>query len=348
MIIHFYILALIGLFTILFLSTGSQNKKLPAISKHWTFSLLIYAILIIAFSPTDLWSDKYAYLRQFNSITYSDLLDFKDIGWGYYNYLVKIITGSSVAFFLITAIVYLLGYYIFAKKFISAQYHFIFLYACIISMSFFAYGINTIRAGFALSLFLIGITKHKNKLVFLLWGLAAVSMHKSIILPFLAFILTGFYDKPIVFFRFWCIALILSFINVSFIYEFFQSNLGSFDERSSYLDINAETHYKTGFRVDFILYSFVPILFGLYYILKLKIRDIIYSRLFSSYLIVNAIWLLVIRMNFTDRFAYLSWFLIPFIILYPLITYRLALNQRKLVGIVLLGMISFTLLMNFI
>ena len=38
---------------------------------------------------------------------------------------------------------------------------------------------------------------------------------------------------------------------------------------------------------------------------------------------LNDNWLLVIRIAFSDRVAYLSWFMIPFIVLYPVLNYPL-------------------------
>ena len=46
-----------------------------------------------------------------------------------------------------------------------------------------------------------------------------------------------------------------------------------------------------------------------------KFDDKLYKQLFAIYLIVNGFWVLIIRANFNNRFAYLSWFMLAIIIL---------------------------------
>jgi len=96
-----------------------------------------------------------------------------------------------------------------------------------------------------------------------------------------------------------------------------------------------------------VIYSVIPILVGYYYLFKIKVVDVFYHRIFNMYLFANAIWLLVISMAFTDRMAYLSWFLVPFLLLYPLLKYALPINQKKWVFIILLGIFGFTSFMYF-
>ena len=43
----------------------------------------------------------------------------------------------------------------------------------------------------------------------------------------------------------------------------------------------------------------------------------------------NAIWLLVIRIAYSDRIAYLSWFLIPIIVLFPLLSGELHIKKAQ-------------------
>ena len=56
----------------------------------------------------------------------------------------------------------------------------------------------------------------------------------------------------------------------------------------------------------------------------------------SLYILVNAFWLLVIRIPYTDRFAYLSWFLIPFILIYPLSLDKVFKNQNSILACIVL------------
>ena len=47
---------------------------------------------------------------------------------------------------------------------------------------------------------------------------------------------------------------------------------------------------------------------GIFIVKKNYIEDQLYVKMCNIYLLANAIWILVIRANFSNRFAYLSWF----------------------------------------
>ena len=98
----------------------------------------------------------------------------------------------------------------------------------------------------------------------------------------------------------------------------FSSWGNEFDSRTSYLTA-VETHYNVGFRIDFVLYSCLPIIIGYIYQNRLHYKNEFYSLIHSTYIIANAFWVLVIRANFSDRFAYLSWFMYALVMMYPLL-----------------------------
>jgi hypothetical protein len=52
---------------------------------------------------------------------------------------------------------------------------------------------------------------------------------------------------------------------------------------------------------------------------RLLRSDPFYARLVNTYLLANAIWVLLINANFSNRFAYLSWFMMPWVLLYPFV-----------------------------
>ena len=74
-----------------------------------------------------------------------------------------------------------------------------------------------------------------------------------------------------------------------------------------------------GYRIDFLIYSVMPIFISYYYKKLGYVPSILYAQLYHTYIVTNALWLLVIRMAYTNRIAYLSWMIIPFIVLYPII-----------------------------
>ena len=86
---------------------------------------------------------------------------------------------------------------------------------------------------------------------------------------------------------------------------------------------------------------------GWYFIFKKKIEDKFYTHLFGTYMIANAFWILVIRANFSNRFAYLSWFMMGAVIAYPMLKYKMWPDQHKILTITIFIYFMFTYLLYF-
>ena len=126
------------------------------------------------------------------------------------------------------------------------------------------------------------------------------------------------------------------------------------DERAKYLETELAKQggfnsvgvalLKKGFRWDFVAYSLLPIVVGWYYIYVKKFKDGMYTHLYCTYIIANSVWLLVIGAFFTDRFAYLSWCLIPILLMLPLCRARLFEKQNVAIA----GTLALTLLIAYV
>ena len=174
----------------------------------------------------------------------------------------------------------------------------------------------------------------------------AIMFHNTISLPLAAYILTLFVKNPKWYFIGWLLAIPLS-IALGGFWENLFANLGFADERfSECLTGDKDAAFvNSGFRYDFLFYSSFPVIVGAYFIFKKKFIDLFYIQLFNIYLTANAFWILIIRANFSNRFAYLSWFLMPLIIIYPLIKNSSIKKQHKIIGLVLLFYYAFTYFM---
>jgi hypothetical protein len=60
--------------------------------------------------------------------------------------------------------------------------------------------------------------------------------------------------------------------------------------------------------------------------------DPFYARLVNTYLLANAVWILVIHATCSNRFAYLSWFMMPWVLIYPFVPGRS--NCRPRTGLI--------------
>mgnify|MGYP003624277382 CR=1 FL=1 len=242
---------------------------------------------------------------------------------------------STNLFFLLCATLYILPLYIVSKRFFQ-QYWFYAFFMFIVTMSFWTYGVNGIRNGIATSFFLLAIAYYDKKSFMITFFVIASLFHESIYLPVGAFILTLFIKDIKWYFIAWLMAIPLSFF-LGGLFENLFAGMGFVDDRlGDYLIGEKDAAFiNSGFRFDFLFYSSFPILIGTYFIFKKKYNDVLYTQLFNIYLIANAFWILIIRANFSNRFAYLSWFLMPLLIIYPFIKNNSIKKQHKIIGLVL-------------
>lgn len=249
-------------------------------------------------------------------------------------------------FFLSCTIIYVIPLYFASKKWFKQYWFYAFL-MLVGSFSFWAYGVNGIRNGIATSLLLLAISR--EKLIWkIFWIVLAVGFHASVLLPALGFAITWFYNKPKVYLYFWFTSIILSLAFPGFWENLFA---GTFeDERVSYLITEADPNRfsSTGFRWDFLLYSATGVFAGWYYLFKKYFGDKVYIQIFNTYLITNAFWILVIRANYSNRFAYLSWFMLAIIIIFPWLKKNYIENREFKLAWIILSYYMFTYMMNII
>ncbi|HTO14250.1 MAG TPA: EpsG family protein [Edaphocola sp.] len=259
------------------------------------------------------------------------------------NFSARIMGNRS--FFFVCAALYVIPAYLVSKKLFKKYWFYAFL-MLVGSFSFFSYGTNGIRNGIATSFFLLGISQNKN-IFKALWFLLAYGFHGSLIIPIIAYLATIFYNKTDTYFKVWLLCIVLSLALGSTFETLFSQFIS--DDRATYLtDTTAfqDQFSKTGFRWDFLLYSAAGVFSGWYYIKKKKIDDKLYNQLFNIYLTCNGFWILVIRASFSNRFAYLSWFLLAIIIIYPWLKFSFQKEQHKKIGYILLSYYGFTYFMN--
>lgn len=314
------------IFLLAFCLKGTTNSHLSKVSNMWALLFVVAMIFAIAYFPEELNYDKPRYTNMYYKALfhYKDY-DFRDPGWIVYNRACGLLFGNSIdLFYILTATLYVgATYYVGIKLFPKDNVCYLVVMAagC---LGFSNYGTNVIRAGAALSLLLLAVSLNCKIVYKIALVIIALSFQKSVIIPILAFI-GAKTVKPIwLVTLIWLFCLFLSAANFDMgpLFESF----GFVDERveqyaSTINDVGGGT-YEKGFRWDFLLYSLAPIAIAYYYIYKIKISDSFYLSLVKTYLLANSVWLLAIRMDYSDRLAYLSWFLIPLLSLYPVIKYQ--------------------------
>ncbi|WP_100658720.1 EpsG family protein [Alteromonas flava] len=189
-------------------------------------------------------------------------------------------------------------------------------------LSYFASGM---RQAVAMSIAFLAIVNyaHHFKLIrtLIIIGIASL-FHMSVLVLLPALFALHFAERFLTLPKILFVWVVVVFISAAGINESALGFLSSFFDDSSryqyYLDSDkvAEVRdlmgYQTGFRLDFTLFSIVPVLFVLYF----ERRQGIDLWLVKFYLIVNCAFQLLSFTASNDRFAALSWFYIPAILVH--------------------------------
>jgi hypothetical protein len=213
------------------------------------------------------------------------------------------------------------------------------------SLMYYTFGMNGIRNGMACHIVLLAISLLLDSKY--VWGallcLVAFGVHRSTLLPIAAAVVAilGFRDFRYALY-FWVFSIFVSLVAGGAISNFFAS-LGFDDRMTQYINNqNMSEFSREGFRWDFLLYSSMPVVMGWYICIKRKISDNWYNVICMAYCLCNAFWVMVIRSAFSNRFAYLSWFIYPIVIAYPLINLPVWNDQDSKTGWILLAYVGFT------
>lgn len=230
-------------------------------------------------------------------------------------------------FFLFCALVYLIPLRSAAKRLFGSYWTLGFLFI-IANVSFYGFAVNGIRNGMGMSMFILAVTM-RGWLAWVFMGLA-IGFHASLMLPVAAYVVAKRHLNIRWALRLWVGCLFISLL-VPGVAGFVAGLVPVDDRLEQYIalgDAYADQFSSAGFRWDFVLYSAFPIGIGLFFFRRKRQLDDFYRRLFSTYVLVNAAWLLLIGVPFSNRFAYLSWGFMGLICAYPLIKWKLFKQQQ--------------------
>lgn len=255
-------------------------------------------------------------------------------------------------YFLIIEILYIIPVLIACKK-ICPNNPAVMMLFFMTSFSFFSYGTNGIRNGMACSLVILAIAYASDKtirgiIIAALLAFVAFGCHKSTMLPIASMVVCLFFKNTKLLIYFWILSIGISLVAGSQVEAFF-TGLGFDDRMSTYGsdNVDASLFSSTGFRWDFLLYSAMPILLGWYIVFKRGIVCEKYSYLLNTYILCNSFWIMMIRASYSNRFAYLSWFLYPIVLAYPLLSFKVFQEQNNhKVALILAAHTSFTVIMS--
>lgn len=261
--------------------------------------------------------------------------------------------GASFEMFMtFVAFIYIAPIFIIAKKLLNSQY-WLFLIFCITTFSFFSGAVNGIRNAMAsrivmLALCFISCKRNRDYLIAIILFMIAIPIHHSVAVTITcALISTLFIRDTKIGMAIWLLAIPVGFFlsgTGDVLGEWLKENT---DETRliDYSSLEDTSFSGDGFRWDFLLYSSMPVLMSWYVTIKRNFKDSAYNIIANTYMLTNAVWIILIRIPYNNRVANLSWILYPLVIGYPLLRFNIWKNQDRKLAFILFVYASFTFVM---
>lgn len=342
----------IGVIYSFYLMSLSQNKMLKGTDNNVIpWAIAVFVTLYIgtrptwAYADTALYTEMYSMLQRgvWSYVRGGDVEPF----WAMIQYL-SIPYLSASGWLTVIAIFYVGGMTIAARRWFPRHFlmALIFLFT---AFSFWGYGTNGIRNGMATSIAMVGLSlfnrSRKELVIGYILLIIACLTHKSCMLIFAAATAARFFKNININIGIWISCILLSLLFTEPLKEM-MSGLIDDGRASFYISQQVSTQgtvsfSRTGFRWDFLLYSALPIAIGWYAIMKQKIKDETYIFLLTTYIFANSVWCLINSVAYSNRFAYLSWFLYPIVVAYPLAKLKISSSQGTFAGALLIFFIIF-------
>lgn len=333
-----------------------------SLSKSWAsnvpcFILALFMILFIGLRPVsgsyfgDMANYVQGYYRFYEGVPFSFDLDVENVIWDNWWALWGSLRLGTETFFVLSAGIYFIGTYIFCKKVFPTDTLLAYLFF-LAAFSTFSYTTNGCKAGNAATVFLLAIAYRDNWLISVPILLISLGFHHSMKLPIVAFLAVSIYKNPKIYFYVWILCVLMSLAHVTFFQVLFaQISTDSGDEQGAGYLMGSDTNGwggRSGFRYDFVLYSAMPVLVGYFALFVKRIESKDYNFILNLYLLLNSVWMLCMYAEFTNRIAYLSWFMYPFVLIYPFLKEDWGKAKYKTLSKIMLCHLGFTLFMQLI
>ena len=310
-----------------------------------SFCIAVLIILFIGFRPLHaIFYDMVVYEANYNSLLLSDFFFERETDNIIFDNWLSLMASQGIPFrtvMIIFSIVYFGAIWFSCKRLFPRDSLLAFV-VYLAAFSTFSYATNGVKAGMAASLFCVALAYYDHKLISILLALLTYGMHHSMKLVIVAYFIILFIKNPKYYFMVWGFSFLMAALHITWFQHFFA---GFTDEHGAGYLLSER---DSGFRIDFIVYSAVPVIIGYYMIYKQKLQSNMYNVILSLYLLTNSVWMLCMYSNFTNRISYLSWFLYPIVLLYPFVNIYWSNRQYTYLKYVVWGHLGFTLFMTVI
>lgn len=313
---HYLIIFFVVLIFLIFLNYLKKNNRNVEVN----FVIFIFALFTVYYiGSRDLYVgvDTIRYKNTFEQYqSTSGFFVRKDFFYDYLNYIIGKVTNFH-GLLLINATLYIMGAWYGLKKIFKKDYILPFL-IFLISPYFINNGINVMRSGIATSIFIVGVALFYTKSKVWKWLsllLVSVLFHLSLLVPLTFFLITRYFNRTKLIFFVWLTSIFLSVLNINII----ASLLPFLDFIADRAGAYVETSEEQNSWVNFFIFGFFPVAFGIYNILILKYKDLFYKWLMNTYMLAHIPYIILISSEYASRLAFLSEFMMPILIMYPLL-----------------------------
>ena len=354
---RFFDVAVLGLIMLAFAQCmmGTALKRENArISSVLGFVLMVLLTIYMGLRPVSyVFGDTVNYAAGFRQMAEIGIMRWEWSGeWLFYNLMRWFAVHSDIhSFFLLCAILYVVPLWIATRR-IFKDYSYLPFLVIISMFTFWAYGVNGIRNGIAASLVILAMTYVERIPVMVGLCILATGFHSSVFLMIAAGVMAWLVNNSYIYLAGWLLCVVVSYFVGGTIQDFLANSglMGGDDRFADYLTGAAQegevVQTSMTFRWDFLIYSSMGVLVGWFFIFMRDFKDEYYHWLYNIFLITNAFWVLVIRSAYSNRFAQISWFILPVILIYPFMKKRFWQNHEMVLGMGLLVFYAFTFYFN--
>ncbi|MBO4821123.1 MAG: EpsG family protein [Prevotella sp.] len=342
---HYIIFALI-IWTLIQCARGVVfDDKLVAINQMLGMVVCIVIILMMGFRPvSSIYGDTVNYAAGFQKYV-TNKANLSLFTWNkewLYTFITHFFAkyGGLHGYFLCFAAIYVGSLWL-AMRRIFAEYNFVPLLVIMSMFTFWVYGVNGVRNGVGASLFILAMAYADNIPMMVVIALMGAGIHNSVYLMIAAAALAWFVNDSRLYISLWLLCIIVSLLIGTQIQGWmagYADSISNDNKLTGYLTMTEQQMRSEGlvvsttFRWDFIAYSALGVGTGFYFLWRRKFEDAYYQWIFNTYIICNAFWILIIRAPYSNRFAQISWFILPLVLIYPFMRERFWVNHERMLA----------------
>jgi hypothetical protein len=315
----------------------------------FTTSLLLFYVLLVVSLKEHFSIDMERYIRDYELLHNYNLIDAmknfdREPFFLMFQWALSQLTTNTEAFYIAVGFSISIILIIALRKYFEPWQVVLIFFSYLNFFLFFPYITNTIRQGFAIAFILLALmillSKGRQFGFYFSIIIAPLFHFSSIPMSLILLVLSKFYIPLKYTLLIWFSAALLFVTGLN--YSLFSPLESLIPQIDVYTDASTILNYGGGTnRIEFFIFSFLGL--ALSFLLRNRLNNNnTYNLLLNAYILFNSYFLLLGFIAFSDRLASYSWFLLPILFWYPILTIQK--NRRLLIFFGLLAFILVSLI----